>query len=815
MFLEPEMFGELSNRDMAYSNVGPIPLHREQAPPRNSSERSGTGQEKRPPQQSTKQFFPSGSERRDAPGRGAGRPNSKPSGMIDPYDIDIAPLNVFENQVIPVGIHNLSKSFRPNMATIRVLSLGTKFIPKWRDPNLKNTFSKFGDFNRRMHNGMFFSEISPGTYRLDNKFHLKSHFVSPETFNEVNEFCWLLRDGISDLVENIIKHDSSSNLGKKEKRALHTLVTEKNRIHVINDTDKNLGPANADKSDVINECKRQLYDVDTYVKLSLEEMEKFLQDSIAALRRTVNHHFYLGNCSQKEKEFLLSNVFNYAIPHFYIIWKILKNPIVGRPIVAGYRWIFTPASIFAGHFLKEFYTKFDSILNDSLSLVKLLEISRFDKNCFLFTIDFKSLYTNIPVNDAINCIRKLCFEYQNVIPNAHFVIELLDLVLNSSLMVFNGEYFQQIFGLIMGTNVAPILTNIYMAMLENELKQKCNSDPKLIWPVLFKRFIDDGFGITLGLREDVIYWIEKFNELRESIKIDKYNWGNALDYMDLFIYKGSNFYEDGKLSISIHQKETNKFMYIPYRSYHQRHTIKNYVWGELRRYVRYNTEEKNFKKLRVRFFLRLRNRGFRKYTLKKLFSKITYAQRNELLKKDTPLSNAFYSVTLQEAEKRVILDGERMWAASQEETEAVETTAGLAHSNSTNNNNNITNQDSMAEISRHSRALSPEGWNLVFSPPWFCIYQKIIKFLTHFLMCIYVSSEEAEKEKRKKKICLVLPGYMQRLKKPIDYLKKCCAAKIGSRYARFKRLTDSHNICIVYQNEPSIKKLIVRTKILN
>ena len=726
MFLEPEMFGELSNRDMAYSNVGPIPLHREQAPPRNSSERSGTGQEKRPPQQSTKQFFPSGSERRDAPGRGAGRPNSKPSGMIDPYDIDIAPLNVFENQVIPVGIHNLSKSFRPNMATIRVLSLGTKFIPKWRDPNLKNTFSKFGDFNRRMHNGMFFSEISPGTYRLDNKFHLKSHFVSPETFNEVNEFCWLLRDGISDLVENIIKHDSSSNLGKKEKRALHTLVTEKNRIHVINDTDKNLGPANADKSDVINECKRQLYDVDTYVKLSLEEMEKFLQDSIAALRRTVNHHFYLGNCSQKEKEFLLSNVFNYAIPHFYIIWKILKNPIVGRPIVAGYRWIFTPASIFAGHFLKEFYTKFDSILNDSLSLVKLLEISRFDKNCFLFTIDFKSLYTNIPVNDAINCIRKLCFEYQNVIPNAHFVIELLDLVLNSSLMVFNGEYFQQIFGLIMGTNVAPILTNIYMAMLENELKQKCNSDPKLIWPVLFKRFIDDGFGITLGLREDVIYWIEKFNELRESIKIDKYNWGNALDYMDLFIYKGNNFYEDGKLSISIHQKETNKFMYIPYRSYHQRHTIKNYVWGELRRYVRYNTEEKNFKKLRVRFFLRLRNRGFRKYTLKKLFSKITYAQRNELLKKDTPLSNAIYSVTLQEAEKRVILDGERMWAASQEETEAVETTAGLAHSNSTNNNNNITNQDSMAEISRHSRVLSPEGWNLVFSPPLFS-HQKYLQ----------------------------------------------------------------------------------------
>ena len=134
--------------------------------------------------------------------------------------------------------------------------------------------------------------------------------------------------------------------------------------------------------------------------------------------------------------------------------------------------------------------------------------------------------------------------------------------------------------------------------------------------------------------------------------------------MDLFIYKGESFYSDGKLSISIHQKETNKFMYIPYRSFHQNHTIKNYVWGELRRYVRYNTEEKNFKKLWVRFFLRLRNRGFRKYMLSKLFSKITYTQRDELLKKDIPLSNALNSVTLQEAEKRMILDGEKALAAS-------------------------------------------------------------------------------------------------------------------------------------------------------
>ena len=116
-----------------------------------------------------------------------------------------------------------------------------------------------------------------------------------------------------------------------------------------------------------------------------------------------------------------------------------------------------------------------------------------------------------------------------------------------------------------------------MVLLEIELNNKYKSNPKLIWPVLYKHFIDDGSGVTISLREAVLYWIDKFNELRDTIKIDKYNLGNAVDYMDLFIFKGDTFYLDGKLSVSLHQKETNKCMYIPFHSFHQRHTIMNFI----------------------------------------------------------------------------------------------------------------------------------------------------------------------------------------------------------------------------------------------
>jgi hypothetical protein len=73
----------------------------------------------------------------------------------------------------------------------------------------------------------------------------------------------------------------------------------------------------------------------------------------------------------------------FTIPHFYIIWKGLKNPPVGRPIVAGYDCILTPAPIFVGHFLKEFYCKFDGILTDSLSLVRILEIFNYQHSAMM------------------------------------------------------------------------------------------------------------------------------------------------------------------------------------------------------------------------------------------------------------------------------------------------------------------------------------------------------------------------------------------------------------------------------------------------
>ena len=55
-----------------------------------------------------------------------------------------------------------------------------------------------------------------------------------------------------------------------------------------------------------------------------------------------------------------------------------------------------------------------------------------------------------------------------------------------------------------------------MAMLEEELIIICKNE-NIKWPIMFKRFIDDGFGILRGNKKDVRTWINEFNQLCEKI----------------------------------------------------------------------------------------------------------------------------------------------------------------------------------------------------------------------------------------------------------------------------------------------------------
>jgi len=177
--------------------------------------------------------------------------------------------------------------------------------------------------------------------------------------------------------------------------------------------------------------------------------------------------------------------------------------------------------------------------------------------------------------------------------------------------------------------------------------------------------------------------------------------------MDLFIYKSNSFYLDGKLSISIHQKEISKFLYIPFRfvSFHQQHTIKNIVLGRALCALQFGGEI--FKNLRSRFLLNLRNNGIKKYIHAKLFQHVTYSLRDKLLNTKLPLPNVCEPLIILEAEKEDF-SGKKgniqpfaRGRGNFQSSFQFPTFAAAISSATTNNNFNTTNREDTRTLGHH------------------------------------------------------------------------------------------------------------------
>ena len=127
--------------------------------------------------------------------------------------------------MVPIRIHNLSKSFRPNLATIWVLSLGMKFIPKTQSTMWKNMFSNFKDFKQRMNNIMF--SLLKKLPELVFNIKLVSFKVrgvawrNTKTSTNVNDFCYNIRDRLN----GVTKRKRHWNFWNKTEMSMLLLMT--------------------------------------------------------------------------------------------------------------------------------------------------------------------------------------------------------------------------------------------------------------------------------------------------------------------------------------------------------------------------------------------------------------------------------------------------------------------------------------------------------------------------------------------------------------------------------------------------------------
>ena len=250
-----------------------------------------------------------------------------------------------------------------------------------------------------------------------------------------------------------------------------------------------------------------------------------------------------------------------------------------------------------------------------------------DPGSYLVTADVTSLYTNIPIVDCITAIDLFCRSIDCEF--TALVTELSRFVLTNNYFEAEGDLFHQKWGLAMGTPFAVSAAVIYMARLEDPL---LSADGLLF----YKRFIDDIFFIWHGSLIDLHSFLNRLNSLAPTIKLTWKFSQQEVIFLDMVVYVDPSF--PTKLSVRPYQKPLNRYLYIPFNSYHPNHAKKSFIKAELIRYVRLSSCLSDFLEIRNKFFNRLQNRGYPRRFLSEVFSEVHYNSRRKYLSRTKDIS---------------------------------------------------------------------------------------------------------------------------------------------------------------------------------
>lgn len=420
---------------------------------------------------------------------------------------------------------------------------------------------------------------------------------------------------------------------------------------VICNADKNLGLTIVDFSWFNSECLRQLGDKRYYTLLEGDEGPRRIYAGFRHLRRLAFAGKYVGDpCVQvpepqklsPAQKYLLScppSDSNHRTPSFYVIPKVHKATLVGRPITPAHRYFLTPLCNFITKMLWPFVEAVPEILRDSTQLLLELEepatlnLKPHDE-VYLVTGDVESLYTNIP--------RKLCEQMLRTLPIPPLVFDMLFLLFEYCIVRYAELYFLQHDGFPMGANPAPNIANLFLWLLVRRIA----TPPQRR---LYRRLIDDAFIVWVGTRESLDRYLDQINKLHPQIRITWNVSTRSVNFLDLEIYLGDRFRDgQGRLDVRVYQKELNRYLYIPPHSFHRQSQHRAWIKAELLRLLRNTSSASELRQVRELFYRRLRARGHRPRLLRRVFSSTytLFANRDIILAKAQHSQDSAYHKSL-------------------------------------------------------------------------------------------------------------------------------------------------------------------------
>ena len=332
------------------------------------------------------------------------------------------------------------------------------------------------------------------------------------------------------------------NLSTEERQALKSLRDNKNII--ILPADKGNATVVMDVEEYNNKIQTLLRDP-AYVQIN--------SDPTTYLEKTTKTKIKNSKIDPEIQQQLIPREKSSRSPKFYGLPKIHKEDVPLRPIVSC---IGSPLQQLAKYLAKQLQPHTDNMesnVKNASHFVELLKNQTVQPGDLLVSFDVVSLFTNIPVDEAIDVIRK---KHQP----PHHIMELTEHCLKNTYFVYKDQRYKQIEGAPMGSPLSPVLANLFMEDLEARAIGTAKHKPKL-----WLRYVDDTFVIWNHGRDKLQEFLKHLNGIHPKIQFTmETEEDDQLPFLDVLVKK----HTDGTLGHTVYRKKTHTNRYLNAASHH-------------------------------------------------------------------------------------------------------------------------------------------------------------------------------------------------------------------------------------------------------
>ena len=398
-----------------------------------------------------------------------------------------------------------------------------------------------------------------------------------------------LEETIKNLKSNPLesRKNIKDNLSRGERKALSKLKADHSII--IKEADKGSAVVIMDRDFYRDKIVQMLNDPNFYQETD-EKADKRTRNLILKLLKKYDSELY-----EEEKDYIANFIFSSS--YFYGLPKIHKSTEISeaiaeqnsefveilrpsdlkfRPIVGGPNSVSQRLSHFVDIILKPLCEKVPSFIRDDLDFLNHLPTT-VSPDSELITFDVVSLYTNIPHELGLTAVSYWLEKHSEaILPriSKDFILDSLQLILQSNVFYFDSKYYIQKKGTAMGTKMAPTYATLVLGYLENIMYENVENQYGCDFAVYIKqnwfRFLDDCF----------ILWdsdipIENFqsdlNNLNENIQFTLNRSKTDIPFLDVSV----RIAEDNSIHTDIFSKSTDTHNYLNFKSSHPKHTKLN------------------------------------------------------------------------------------------------------------------------------------------------------------------------------------------------------------------------------------------------